>query len=338
DGRLIGVGLGSFSEQSGHGAEEWLRRRTPIIAGYETATARLNPDGTLELLGAIHSHGQGMETTLAQIAHEELGIHPDDVVIRQGDTAVSPFGMGTFASRSIVMGGGAVANACEKLRDKMGLIGAHLMQCDADAVSFKDGSVYGPAGSVTLAEIGRIAHLRQEALPDGMDPVLDITATWEPSESSGVFSYATHAAVVAVDPATGEVELLDYAVVEDCGTVVNPMIVDGQIIGGVAQGIGTALYEETPYDANGQPLATTFVDYLLPGAIEIPDIKIGHMVTPATVTKYGMKGMGEGGAIAPPAAIANALRDAFDAAGSGRINQFNETPLTPARVRAAVVC
>ena len=336
DGRLIGVGLASFSEQSGHGAEEWLRRRTPIIAGYETATARLNPDGTLELLVAIHSHGQGMETTLAQIAHEELGIHPDDVIIRQGDTAVSPFGMGTFASRSIVMGGGAVANACEKLRDKMGMIGAHLMQCDAAAVEFADGSVKGPSGSVTLAEIGRIAHLRQEALPDGMDPVLDVTATWEPSESSGVFSYATHAAVVAVDPATGEVELLDYAVVEDCGVVVNPMIVEGQIIGGVAQGIGTALYEETPYDANGQPMATTFVDYLLPGAIEIPDIKLGHMVTPAKVTKYGMKGMGEGGAIAPPAAIANALRDAFCAAGRAQIDQFNETPLTPARVRAAV--
>jgi aerobic carbon-monoxide dehydrogenase large subunit len=336
DGRLIGVGLASFSEQSGHGAEEWLRRGTPIIAGYETATARLNTDGTLELLVAIHSHGQGMETTLAQIAHEELAIHPDDVIIRQGDTAVSPFGMGTFASRSIVMGGGAVAAACEKLRDKMALIAAHLLQCDDSDIEFADGAAMGPGGSVTLAEIGRIAHLRQEALPDGMDPVLDVTATWEPSESSGVFSYATHAAVVAVDPATGAVELLDYAVVEDCGTVVNPMVVDGQITGGVAQGIGTALYEETPYDSNGQPLATTFVDYLLPGAIEIPDIKIGHMVTPATVTKYGMKGMGEGGAIAPPAAIANALRDAFSASGNDHVKSFNETPLTPARVRAAI--
>ncbi len=333
DGRLYGVGLASFSEQSGHGAEEWVRRRTPIVAGYETATARLNPDGTMQILVAIHSHGQGMETTLAQIAHEELGIHPDDVVIRQGDTSVSPFGMGTFASRSIVMGGGAVSNACIELREKMARIAGHLMQCDAGLVRFADGSANGPSGSVTLAEIGRIAHLRQEALPDGMDPVLDATATWEPSESSGVFSYATHAAVVAVDPDSGAVELVDYAVVEDCGTVVNPMVVDGQICGGVAQGIGTAMYEEVPYDDDGQPMATTFADYLLPGAVEIPAIKIGHMVTQATSTKFGMKGMGEGGAIAPPAAIANALRDAFANAGAF---EFNETPLSPTRVRAVL--
>ncbi len=332
DGRLVGVGLASFTEQSGHGAEEWVRRGTPIVAGYETATARLGSDGTLVLLVAIHSHGQGLETTLAQIAHEELGIHPDDVSVRFGDTAVSPFGMGTFGSRSMVMGGGAVANACGKIRDKMARIAAHLLQCDAAEVSFADGEARGPSGSMTLAEIGRIAHLRQEQLPDGMDPVLDETATYEPEESAGVFSYATHAAVVLVDPATGAIELADYAVVEDCGTVVNPMIVDGQIEGGVAQGIGTAMFEETPYDAAGQPLATTFADYLLPGAADIPAIKIGHMMTPATLTKYGMKGMGEGGAIAPAAAIANALRDAFAATGA----EFNETPLTPARVRAVL--
>ena len=332
DGRLLGVGLGSFSEQSAHGAEEWVRRRTPIVAGYETATARMHSDGTMHLLVAIHSHGQGMETTLAQIACEELGIDPDDVSVRFGDTAISPFGMGTFASRSIVMGGGAVANACIALRDKMAGIAAHHLQCDAGSVRFEDGAAHGPSGSITLAEIGRIAHLRQEQLPDGMDPVLDVTATYEPAEPAGVYSYATHAAVVAVDPETGEVELLDYAVVEDCGTVVNPMVVDGQIVGGTAQGIGTALYEEVVYDADGQPLATTFADYLLPGANEIPDIKIGHMVTPAASTKYGMKGMGEGGAIAPPAAIANALADAFWAQGV----QFNETPFTPRRVRAAI--
>ena len=336
DGRLIGVGLASFSEQSAHGAEEWVRRRTTIVAGYETSTARLNTDGTLELLVAVHSHGQGMETTLSQIAHEELGIHPNNVIVRQGDTAVSPFGMGTFASRSIVMGGGAVANACTKLREKLAAIAAHLLQCETDQITFADGSAAGPSGSVTLAEMGRLAHLRMETLPDGMEPVLDVTATWEPTESSGVFSYATHAAVVAVDPETGAIELLDFAVVEDCGTVINPMIVDGQIAGGVAQGIGTALFEEVPYDDYGQPLATTFADYLLPGAVEIPDIKIGHMVTPATVTKYGMKGMGEGGAIAPPAAIANAVRDAFAAARDGDGIQFNETPLTPSRIRAAL--
>ena len=159
-----------------------------------------------------------------------------------------------------------------------------------------------------------------------------MTATYEPKVDRGVFTYATQAAVVAVDPDTGKVEILDYAVVEDCGTVVNPLIVDGQIVGGIAQGIGTALYEEIPFNEGGQPLATTLADYLLPGAPEIPAIKIGHMSTPTPHTEYGMKGMGEGGAISPPAAIANAIRDALLKIGA----EVNETPMTPRRVRAAI--
>ncbi|MGQ0650788.1 MAG: xanthine dehydrogenase family protein molybdopterin-binding subunit, partial [Betaproteobacteria bacterium] len=178
----------------------------------------------------------------------------------------------------------------------------------------------------------RIAHLRQEQLPPGVEPLLEVTATYEPKIDKGVFTYATQAAVVAVDPDTGKVEILDYAVVEDCGTVVNPLIVDGQIVGGIAQGIGTALYEEIPFDASGQPLATTLADYLMPGAPEIPAIKIGHMATPTPHTEYGMKGMGEGGAISPPAAIANAIRDALLKLGA----EVNETPMTPRRVRAAI--
>ena len=332
DGRLWGVGLASYSEQTAHGSAEWTRRGSPIIPGFESATARLNPDGTLVLLVGIHSHGQGLETTLAQIAHEELGIHPNDIIVRFGDTGVSPFGFGTFASRSMVMSGGAVSNVCINLREKLALIAAHHLQCDVEQVRFADGEAQGVSGSISITEICRIAHLRQDGLPDGVDPILDATATYEPSESTGVFSYATHAAVVAVNPQSGAIELIDYAVVEDCGNVVNPMIVDGQITGGVAQGIGTAIYEESTYDENGQPLATTFADYLLPGATEIPDIKIGHMVTPAVLTRFGLKGMGEGGAIAPPAAIGNALRDAFAATGA----QFNETPFTPQRVLDAL--
>ena len=332
DGRLLGVGLASYSEQTAHGSAEWTRRGSPIIPGFESATARLNPDGTLGLLVGIHSHGQGLETTLAQIAYEELGIHPNDINVRFGDTGVSPFGFGTFASRSMVMSGGAVSNVCINLREKLALIAAHQLQCDVEQVRFADGEARGASGSISIAEICRIAHLRQDGLPDGVDPILDATETYEPSESTGVFSYATHAAVVLVDPQSGAIELIDYAVVEDCGNMVNPMIVDGQITGGVAQGIGTAIYEESIYDENGQPLATTFADYLLPGATEIPDIKIGHMVTPAVYTRFGIKGMGEGGAIAPPAAIGNALRDAFAATGA----QFNETPFTPRRVLDAL--
>ena len=332
DGRLWGVGLASYTEQTAHGAAEWMRRGLPIVPGYESATARINPDGTLVLLVGIHSHGQGLETTLAQIAHEELGIHPNDITVRFGDTGVSPFGFGTFASRSMVMSGGAVSNVCIELREKLALIAAHHLQCDVEQVRFADGEALGVSGSITIAEIGRIAHLRQDGLPEGVDPMLDATATYEPAESTGVFSYATHAAVVAVDPHSGAIELIDYAVLEDCGNVVNPMIVDGQIVGGVAQGIGTAIYEESVYDENGQPLATTFAEYLLPGATEVPDIKIGHMVTPAAHTRFGLKGMGEGGAIAPPAAIGNALRDAFAATGA----EFNETPYTPRRVLDAL--
>ena len=327
-----GVGYASFTEQTAHGSAEWVRRGGLIVPGYETATARMNPDGTLMLLVGIHSHGQGMETTLAQVAHEELGIHPDKVSVRFGDTAASPFGMGTFASRSMVMAGGAVSNACELLGEKLSAIAAHLLQCEASEIKLEAGACSGPSGSVDFAQLARSAHLRQERLPDGLEPGLDVTATYEPSESAGVFSYATHAAVVAVDPLTGKVDLVDFAVVEDCGRVVNPMIVDGQIAGGVAQGIGTALHEEVSFDEYGQPLATTFADYHLPGATEIPDIKIGHMTTEATSTKYGMKGMGEGGAIAPPAAIANAVTDALSQLGV----QFNETPITAGRVRAVL--
>jgi carbon-monoxide dehydrogenase large subunit len=166
----------------------------------------------------------------------------------------------------------------------------------------------------------------------GMEPLLDMTGTYEPSETGGVFAYGTHAVVVAVEPDTGVVEILDYAVSEDCGTMINPMIVDGQVQGGIAQGIGTALYEEIPYDEIGQPLATTFGDYMVPCAPEIPTVRIAHLVHPALTTEYGVKGLGEGGAIAPPAAIANAVRDALAAIGA----EINETPLTPARVLAAI--
>jgi carbon-monoxide dehydrogenase large subunit len=196
-----------------------------------------------------------------------------------------------------------------------------------------DGLVVGPQGrSVTIAEIGKVAHLRMDALPPGVEPLLDATATYEPAVSTGVYSYATHGAVVAVDIETGTIEILDFVVAEDCGTMINPMLVEGQIRGGVAQGIGTAMFEQIPYDENGQPLAATFLDYHLPGAFEMPDIRIGHLHTPAVATEYGVKGMGEGGAVAPPAAIANAVRDALAAIGA----EVNETPLTSERVLSAI--
>jgi carbon-monoxide dehydrogenase large subunit len=333
DGRLIGIGFASFTEQTAHGAAEFASRGATVIPGFESCTARILPDGSLVLMVGIQSHGQGLETTLSQIAAEELGIDPARISVRHGDTESTAFGFGTFASRSMVMAGGAVARASRLLRDKVERIGAHLLQCEPGEAHCAGGAVIGPQGrSVPLAEVAKVAHLRMDGLPPGIEPLLDATATYEPAISTGVFSYATHGAVVAVDPETGAVELLDFAVAEDCGTMVNPMIVEGQIRGGVAQGIGTALYEQIPYDEAGQPLAASLLDYHLPGAFELPPIRIGHLHTPATATEYGMKGMGEGGAVAPPAAIANAVRDALRAIGA----EVNETPITAPRVLAAI--
>jgi carbon-monoxide dehydrogenase large subunit len=332
DGRAIGVGFAFYTEQSGHGITEWAKRKSRVAPGYESANARMLPDGSLMLHVGVQNHGQGHETTLSQIAAHELALDPSQISVRYGDTATAPFGFGTFASRSIVFAGGAVARTCRILAEKIRRIGAHLLQTDFANTRLEAGAVQGPRGSVSFAEIAYAANVRQEHLPAGMDPLLDATATYEPKETGGVFAYGTHAVVVAVEPDTGAIEILDYAVSEDCGVMINPMIVDGQVQGGNAQGIGTALYEEIPYDEQGQPLATTFGDYMVPCAPEIPTVRVAHMVTPALATEYGVKGLGEGGAIAPPAAIANAVGDAFRKIGAS----FNETPLTPRRVSDAV--
>jgi carbon-monoxide dehydrogenase large subunit len=328
DGRRIGVGFAFYTEQSGHGIVEFAKRKFRVIPGYESANARMLPDGNVLIYVGVQNHGQGHETTLAQIAAHELGIDPGQISVRYGDTAVGPYGFGTFASRSIVFAGGAVGKATRALAEKIRRIGAHLLQADIAATRIEAGMVHGPSGSVGIAEIAFAANARPDHLPAGMEPLLESTATYEPTDSGGVFAYGTHAVLVAVDPDSGAVELLDYVVSEDCGTMINPMIVDGQVVGGIVQGIGTALYEEIPYNEQGQPLVATLADYLVPCATEIPMIRIAHLVTPALTTEYGVKGLGEGGAIAPPAAIANAVADAFADIGAS----FNETPLSPRRV------
>ena len=328
DGRKIGIGFAFYTEQSGHGIVEFAKRKFRVIPGYESANARMLPDGSVIIYVGVQNHGQGHETTLAQIAAHELGIDPGQISVRYGDTAVGPYGFGTFASRSIVFAGGAVGKASRAIAEKIRRIGAHLLQADVAATRIEGGMVHGPSSKLSIAEIAFAANARPDQLPAGMDPLLDSTATYEPADSGGVFAYGTHAALVAVDPNTGDIELLDYVVSEDCGTMINPMIVDGQVVGGIVQGIGTALYEEIPYDERGQPLVSSLADYTIPCAAEIPTIRVEHLVTPALTTEYGVKGLGEGGAIAPPAAIANAVGDAFR---DIRAN-FNETPLTPRRV------
>jgi len=267
------------------------------------------------------------------VAHEVLGVDLGKIHVVLGDTGLTPYSTGTYASRSMVMAGGAVARASEALVPRLVTIGAHLMQCAANTARLEGGKIVGPQSSVSLQEIADTWYRLPYRLPPDVDlGGLEATMAYRPKVDTGAFSYASHAAVVAVDPELGSVEILDYVIVEDCGTLVNPMVVDGQMLGGAAQGIGTALYEESPYDVNGQPLASTFADYILPGATEIPALRIFHMETPSPYTAYGIKGMGEGGAIAPPAAIFNAVNDALKGLGV----EVNETPLTPCRLLAAL--
>lgn len=333
DGRLIGVGMASYTEQSAHGTAEWVARGLPVVFGYEPALARFTPDGKLILFVGIQNHGQGLETTLAQVAHQELGIPVEDVIVRHGDSSVSPYGMGTFASRSMTMSGGAVSAACVILAEKITRIGAHLLQAPKEKVTLAEGKVHFGEQNVSFRDIAQAAFLHPERLPVGEEPALEANAVYQPGRSTGAFSYATHACTVALDPGTGHVEILDYVVCHDCGTMVNPMIVEAQVVGGVAQGLGTALYEEIPYDENGQPLASTFLDYIIPGFPEVPDVRVLHMETPSPHTRFGIKGMGEGGAIAPPAVVVNAINDALRGLGV----EISETPATPARVLDKIV-
>jgi aerobic carbon-monoxide dehydrogenase large subunit len=333
DGRRIGVGFSIFCEQAAHGTAVYAGWGIPMVPGHEQATARLTPDGGLELRVGIQSHGQGLETTLAQVANEVLGVAIDRVNVVHGDTEYTPYSTGTWGSRCMVMAGGAVARACQEMAKRVLAIGAKMLQTDIGEVSLRDGEIVGPSGSVSLAEVARTWYLRPQDLPADVDPGgLEVTSGYKPVRDSGTFSYAAHAVVVAVDPEIGAVEILDYVVVEDGGVLVNPMIVDGQVYGGTAQGIGTALYEEMPFDENGQPLASTLADYLLPGATEVPDIRIEHMETPSPYSEFGQKGIGEGGAIGPPAAIANAINDALRPLGV----EIGETPITPRRLIAAL--
>ncbi len=333
DGRRIGIGFASYCEQSAHGTSVFAAWGLPLIPGYDQATARLLVDGSLEIRAGVHSHGQGMETTLAQIAHEVIGIDIAKIRVILGDTGTTPFSTGTYASRSIVMTGGAVAKSCEALLPRLLAIGAHLMQCATNTVHYMPGRVVGPQSSVSTKEIAEAWYRRPQLLPPDVDlNGLEATIGYKPDVDTGVFSYASHAVAVAVDVEVGSIEILDYVIAEDCGRMVNPMVVDGQTMGGAAQGIGTALFEESPYDANGQPLASTFMDYLLPGPTEVPKFRIYHTETLSPHTKFGIKGMGEGGAIAPPAALFNAVNDAL----RGLDVELSETPLTPRRLLTAI--
>ena len=325
--RRTGVGLALYVEQSGHGTPDFTRRRVPIETGYESARVEMTPDGRVAVFTGLQCHGQGHETTLAQIAADELGVGPDEVEVIHGDTLTAPYSVGTWGSRGAVLGGGSVRAAAAQIREKLLAIAAQHLQALPDELELAGGTVRRrdqPDAGIPIARMARWANRKVENLPSGMTPGLVGTAFVD-GPPDGTYSNACHGAVVEVDMRTGRVHLKRFVVVADCGTVINPTVVEGQERGGVTQGIGSALLEHFIYDEEGQPLTTNFADYLMPSATDVPDIEIHHLVTPSPLTPLGMKGMGEGGAIGPAAAIGNAIADALGAPA-------NATPFTMSRV------
>lgn len=333
EGRYLGIGYSSFTEQSAHGTKVFASWGLALVPGYEQAMVKLAPTGSVEVKSGNHSFGQGLETTLAQVASEWLSVDIAQIKVTMGDTGTTPYSTGAYASRGMVMAGGAVSKAAEELSRRIRAIGAHLLQCKPDETHLKDGAVFYGGASVSLKQIAQAWYLRPDMLADNVNTMgLEVTEGYKPDIDTGVFTYATHAAVVEVDIATGKVDIQDYVIFEDCGRRVNPLILDGQSYGGAAQGIGTALFEEVLYDAAGQPLTSTLADYILPGPAELPSFRLGHSETLSPHTRHGIKGVGEGAAIAPSGAIVNAINDALSPLGA----ELTRIPATPHRILEAI--
>jgi len=301
-GRLIGLGISCFAERSAYGSEVFAARKMALTPGYENAHIRMDGSGSAIVSVSTHSHGQGHATTFAQVAADQLGIDPRSVIVRYGDTDETPPGWGTYASRSLGIAGSAVKLAAAEVAGRLRSAGAHLLEVAVEDTEIAEGQVRvkgSPGSTIDVVEVARIVHQQSQRIPPG-DRHLEATATYDPP---GTFSNATHIAEVEVDAATGAIAVRRYVAVEDCGVVINPLIVEGQVQGGVAQGIAAALFEELRYDVDGQPLTTSLMDYLLPTAAEIPHVEIHHLETPSEHTATGAKGMGEGGFIGAPAAI-----------------------------------
>jgi len=311
DGLLRGIGIVNFSERTAYGTATMGMRKMQMTPGFEVSHVRMDASGDVVVTSGTCGHGQGHETTFAQIVADVLAISPDRIKLRQGDTDVTSFGWGTFASRSLVIGGGSAAVAARRLADQLREVAAEMLEAEPTDIELVDGHAQvrgAPDARLTIDEIAATVHFRSHTLVQREEQLLEARGSADPP---GMFSNAAHAALVEVDPGTGDAQVVDYIVIEDCGVVVNPMIVDGQVRGGVAQGIGSALYEEMSYSPEGQPLTGTFMDYMVPTASEIPRVAVHHLETPCDQTETGAKGMGEGGTIGAPAAVLSALNDAL---------------------------
>jgi len=330
-GRYLGIGFATFSERTGYGTPAFAARGMGVTPGWETVELTMDPSGHLELRIGASPHGQGLPTTLAQLVADELGLSPDRIKVVHGDTDRTPYGWGTFASRSLVIAGGASVLAARKVHTKLKKIASHLLEAATDDIVLEDGvaRVAGTDRAIPIEELARAAYHQLHLFKGEIDPAISETATYDPP---GTFSNACHASIVEVDPETGRVTIERFVVAEDAGRLVNPMIVDGQVVGGVAQGIGNALLEEIVYDDTGNILTATLADFLPPTSREIPPIELLHLETLGGTTITQSKGLGEGGTIGAPAAILNAVNDALAPFGV----VINEMPATPQRIRAAL--
>ncbi len=328
EGRHLGIGFANYNELTGLGQAASAGPRMPFRTGHEGATVRMDPSGAVTVLAGVTSQGQGLETTMAQLAAAELGLPLDAVRVILGDTDATPFGLGAFASRQAVIGGGAVARAARALREKITAIAAHLLEAAAADLEVADGriAVRGmPARGLSMLDVARVAHLETHRLPPETEPGLEATRFYDPIR--GTFAAGAQAAVVEVDVATGRVQIRRYVCVEDTGRVINPLVVEGQVQGAIAQGIGGALLEHLVYDETGQLLTGTLMEYALPTAADVPAFELAHVEVPAE-NLLGVRGVGEGGTLGPPAVLANAVADALAPLGI----EVNELPITPARL------
>ncbi|MDG4669295.1 xanthine dehydrogenase family protein molybdopterin-binding subunit [Mycobacterium sp. 236(2023)] len=341
-GRYLGIGFSCFAERTGYGTPAFAARSRPfaldatkaapvITPGFERVILTMDPSGGLTLRIGASPHGQGLKTTLAQVVCDELGMRPDQVRVIASDTDATPYGWGSYASRAMVIAGGASLIAAKDLAERIRGLAADRLGGLPDDIVLEGGEarLSGRDDAVDLAVIARDTYHSSHLIPDKGEPVLESVGTYDPS---GTFANACHVAEVEVDALTGQVEITRFLVAEDAGRLINPAIVDGQIHGGVVQGIANALFEELIYDDRGVLVTTSLMDFLPPTVAEVPDIEIAHIYTLSPTSLTGAKGVGEGGTIGAPAAIANAISDALSPLGVGVFH----LPATPHRIRSAI--
>jgi carbon-monoxide dehydrogenase large subunit len=330
-----GVGLSTYTEVCGLAPSRAVGPQGVGLqaAFWESATVRVHPSGSATVYSGSSPHGQGLDTSFAQIAADRLGISPDNVEVLHGDTNQGPFGWGTYGSRSLSVGGEAIARAAERVQEKAKKVCAAMLEAAPEDIELADGQfrVKGqPDKVMTMAEIAGAAHIPPQELPADIEPGLEESAFYDPENF--VFPFGAHACVVEVDAETGKVEVVRWVAVDDCGPAINPMLIDGQVHGGIAHGVGQALFEQIVYDADGQLVTGTFVDYALPTAAELPSFETDRTETPSPVNSLGVKGIGEAGTIAASPAVLNAVIDALQPIGV----DYLDMPLTPMRVWEAI--